>query len=117
MVLLPWFDLLTDHSLGREEEGRREVIPEGVPDEIKVLEIVPRCVPMSTDAIRPLRHRMIEDMSARKLNPHTQRSHISSCKRFAAYLKRSPDMANRREASVTVCVRHGDAAGGVQCCE
>src|SRR3984893_16948935 len=42
MVLLPWFDLLTDHSLGREEEGRREVIPEGVPDEIKVLETVPR---------------------------------------------------------------------------
>jgi hypothetical protein len=30
---------------------------------------------------------MIEDMSARKLNPHTQRSHISNCKRFAAYLK------------------------------
>jgi hypothetical protein len=28
---------------------------------------------MSTDAISPLRQRMIEDMSARKLNPHTQR--------------------------------------------
>jgi hypothetical protein len=27
---------------------------------------------MSTDAISPLRQRMIEDMSARKLNPHTQ---------------------------------------------
>ena len=25
---------------------------------------------MSTDAISPLRQRMIEDMSARKLNPH-----------------------------------------------
>jgi hypothetical protein len=46
---------------------------------------------MSTDAISPLRQRMIEDMNARKLNPHTQRSHINSCKRFAAYLKRSPD--------------------------
>ena len=34
---------------------------------------------------------MIEDMAARKLNPHTQRSHISSCKRFAVWLKRSPD--------------------------
>jgi hypothetical protein len=35
---------------------------------------------------------MIEDMAARKLNPHTQRSHIIySCKRFAAWLKRSPD--------------------------
>src|SRR3979411_710859 len=49
---------------------------------------------MSTDAISPLRQRMIEDMSARKLNPHTQRSHISSCKRFAAYLKRSPGTAS-----------------------
>ena len=26
---------------------------------------------MSTDAISPLRQRMIEDMSARKLNPHS----------------------------------------------
>ena len=48
---------------------------------------------MSADAITPLRQRMIEDMSARKLSLHTQRSHISSCKRFAAYLKRSPDIA------------------------
>jgi len=52
---------------------------------------------MSTDAISPLRQRMIEDMSARKLNPHTQRLHISSCKRFAAYLKRSPDTATADE--------------------
>src|SRR5580704_5690131 len=52
---------------------------------------------MGTDAISPLRQRMIEDMSARKLNPHTQRSHISSCKRFAAYLKRSPDTATADE--------------------
>ena len=52
---------------------------------------------MSTDAISPLRQRMIEDMNARKLNPHTQRSHINSCKRFAAYLKRSPDTATADE--------------------
>ena len=52
---------------------------------------------MSADAISPLRQRMIEDMSARKLNPHTQRIHISSCKRFAAYLKRSPDTATADE--------------------
>src|SRR5215472_16476588 len=44
-----------------------------------------------TKTVSPLRQRMIEDMAARKLNPHTQRSHISSCKRFAAWLKRSPD--------------------------
>ena len=47
---------------------------------------------MST-ATSPLRQRMIEDMQARKLGPHSQRSHIASCKRFAAYLKRSPDTA------------------------
>ena len=32
-------------------------------------------------------------MAARKLGPHSQRSHIESCKRFAAFLKRSPDTA------------------------
>jgi hypothetical protein len=47
----------------------------------------------NTTSVSPLRQRMIEDMAARKLNPHTQRSHISSCKRFAAWLKRSPDTA------------------------
>jgi site-specific recombinase XerD len=36
---------------------------------------------------------MIEDMTARKLEPHSQRSHIHSCRRFAAFLKRSPDTA------------------------
>jgi integrase/recombinase XerD len=46
-----------------------------------------------TNTVSPLRQRMLEDMAARKLNPHTQRSHISSCKRFAAWLKRSPDTA------------------------
>ena len=32
-------------------------------------------------------------MAARKLGRHSQRSHIHSCIRFAAYLKRSPDTA------------------------
>jgi site-specific recombinase XerD len=40
---------------------------------------------------------MIEDMAARQLNPHTQGSHIYSCKRFAAWLKRSPDTATADE--------------------
>jgi integrase/recombinase XerD len=31
-----------------------------------------------TTTVIPLRQRMIEDMAARNLNPHTQRSHISS---------------------------------------
>jgi integrase/recombinase XerD len=50
-----------------------------------------------TNKVSPLRQRMIEDMAARKLNPHTQRSHIHSCKRFAAWLKRSPDTATPDE--------------------
>src|ERR1700751_1756477 len=55
-------------------------------------------LPMSeTKAVSPLRQRMIEDMAARKLNPNTQRSHIYSCKRFAAWLKRSPDTATADE--------------------
>ena len=48
---------------------------------------------MSTDAVSPLRQRMIENMNARKLCAGTQRGHISSCKRFAAFLKRSPETA------------------------
>ena len=54
---------------------------------------------MKTDTTTgtPLRQRMIEDMAARNLNRHTQRSHISSCKRFAVWLKRSPDTATADE--------------------
>ena len=48
---------------------------------------------MTTDTVSALRQRMIEDMNLRKLGAHTQRSHIYSCKRFAAFLKRSPDTA------------------------
>jgi integrase/recombinase XerD len=48
---------------------------------------------MTTKAITPLRQRMIEDMNARKLCAGTQRGHILACKRFAAFLKRSPDTA------------------------
>jgi hypothetical protein len=48
---------------------------------------------MTTEAITPLRQRMIEDMTSRKLCAHTQRGHIYSCKRFAAFLKRSPQTA------------------------
>src|SRR5262249_5644881 len=49
--------------------------------------------PMSIDVVSPLRQRMIEDMTARKLGAGTQRLHISSCKRFVAFLQRSPDTA------------------------
>jgi integrase/recombinase XerD len=71
---------------------------------------------MSTDAVTPLRHRMIEDMNARKLCAGTQRGHIHSCKRFAVFLNRSPDTATtediRRfqlhlaEAGVSICNRN-----------
>jgi integrase len=71
---------------------------------------------MSTDAVTSLRQRMIEDMNARKLGAHSQRSHISSCKRFAAFLKRSPDSATpddvRRfqlhlaESGISICNRN-----------
>jgi len=53
----------------------------------------PNRFPMSVDVVCPLRQRMIEDMTARKLGAGTQRLHISSCKRFAAFLQRSPDAA------------------------
>ena len=48
-------------------------------------------------SISPLRQRMIEDMTARGLNRQTQRGHILACKRFAAYLKRSPDTATAED--------------------
>ena len=40
---------------------------------------------------------MIEDMTARGLSRQTQRGHILACKRFAAYLKRSPDTATAED--------------------
>jgi integrase/recombinase XerD len=71
---------------------------------------------MSTDTVTPLRQRMIEDMNARKLCAGTQKGHIRGCKRFAAFLKRSPDTATaediRRfqlhlaEASLSICTRN-----------
>ena len=70
----------------------------------------------NTTTISPLRQRMIEDMTARQLGPHSQRSHIDSCKRFAAFLKRSPDTATlediRRfqlylaETGTSICTRN-----------
>jgi integrase/recombinase XerD len=52
---------------------------------------------MSTDIVSPLRQRMIEDMTSRQLGAHTQRGHIHSCRRFAAFLKRSPDTATAED--------------------
>src|ERR1700692_614706 len=73
-------------------------------------------LPMSTDVISPLRQRMIEDMNARTLCAGTQRGHIRSCKRFAAFLKRSPETATLEdirgfqlhlsETGVNICSRN-----------
>src|SRR5208337_5049209 len=41
----------------------------------------------------PAAQRMVEDMNARKLCAGTQRGHIRACKRFAGFLRRSPDIA------------------------
>jgi integrase/recombinase XerD len=71
---------------------------------------------MSTDAVTPLRQRMVEDMNARKLCAGTQRGHIRGCKRFAAFLKRSPETAmaedirrfqlHLAEAGLSICNRN-----------
>src|SRR4249920_1976466 len=51
-------------------------------------------LPMTTPTnVSPLRQRMIEDMVARRMVPGTQVGHIRACKRFAAWLKRSPETA------------------------
>ena len=43
--------------------------------------------------VSPLRRRMLEDMASRQLAEGTQIGHIRACRRFAAWLKRSPDTA------------------------
>ena len=48
---------------------------------------------MTDEAMSPLRRRMIEDMTIRKLAPKTQQGYIRTIKDFAAFLGRSPDVA------------------------
>jgi site-specific recombinase XerD len=48
---------------------------------------------MTDEAMSPLRRRMIEDMTIRKLAPKTQQGYIRTIKSFAAFLRRSPDTA------------------------
>ena len=76
---------------------------------------------MSMRTINPLRQSMIDDMTARQLGPRTQQASIRSCKRFAAFLKRSPDTATaddiRRfqldlaESDLSICNRNGIVTG------
>src|ERR1700739_3941823 len=71
---------------------------------------------MNTDSVSPLRQRMIEGMNGRQLCAATQIGHIRSCKRFAAFLNRSPDTATLEdirlfqlhlaETGVSICNRN-----------
>jgi Phage integrase, N-terminal SAM-like domain len=49
---------------------------------------------MTDAAISPLRRRMIEDMTIRRLAPKTQQGYMRTVKDFAAFLGRSPDTAS-----------------------
>ena len=49
---------------------------------------------MTDEAMSPLRRRMIEDMTIRKLAPKTQQGYIRTVRDFAAFLGRSPDTAS-----------------------
>ena len=69
----------------------------------------------------PLRERMISDMSGRSLGPASQTSHLRACKRFAAWLGRSPETATPDdvkyfqqhliESGVSICTRNQTMTG------
>ena len=50
-----------------------------------------------TQAVSPLRQRMIEDMTMRKLSPKTQTHYIRAVKHLARFLGRSPDTVNGQD--------------------
>ena len=52
---------------------------------------------MTDQAISPLRRRMIEDMTIRKLAPKTQASYIRAVWNFTIFLGRSPDQASAED--------------------
>ena len=76
---------------------------------------------MSVTPVSPLRQRMIEDMSLRNLAPRTQEYYIRSCKKLAAFLRRSPDTATAEdirlfqlhlaERGVSICTRNRTMTG------
>lgn len=47
--------------------------------------------------ISPLHQRILDDMKARQLAAGTQRGYVLSCRRFTAFLGRSPDTATGEE--------------------
>jgi site-specific recombinase XerD len=52
---------------------------------------------MTDQAMSPLRRRMIEDMTIRKLAAKTQHDYLQRVKNFTAYLGRSPDTASSED--------------------
>jgi len=52
---------------------------------------------MTTEAISPLRRRMIEDMNVRGFVPKTQQHYIRAVREFTAFLGRSPDLAEAED--------------------
>jgi len=71
--------------------------------------------------ITPLRAHMIFDMSGRNLGPASQTSYLRACKRFAAWLGRSPETATPDdvkyfqqhliESGVSICTRNQTMTG------
>jgi hypothetical protein len=49
---------------------------------------------LSSQAVSPLRQRMIEDMRMRKFAPKTQSAYIRAVVRLAEFLSRFPDTAS-----------------------
>jgi len=51
----------------------------------------------SIQSISPLRQRMIEDMTLRKLAPKTQAGYLRAVKNFTRFFRRSPDLASAED--------------------
>ncbi len=47
----------------------------------------------STKSVSPLRQRMLDDMTMRKLNPKTQAGYLRAVKNFTRFFGRAPDLA------------------------
>jgi len=48
----------------------------------------------STHSISPLRQRMIDDMTLRKLSPKTQAAYLRAVIKFTLFFGQSPDLAS-----------------------
>jgi len=67
---------------------------------------------LSTDApITPLRQRMQQDMLMRGLGSHTQQDYVRHVRRFAAFLRRSPDTAMPEDIRRFQLYQHENGVG------